>query len=200
MKRLYVALHTLVFVALIAGCAALQPAPTGVEVDYDQRAAELRALSQWEVSGRAAIRTAEDSGTVSMDWRQLGERYRVELRAPWGAGTVRVDGGPGAVMLRTGEGEEVFAEEPGALLAYYTGYDLPLASLRYWLLGVPDPEGEAELELDANGWPTRLIQHGWEIVYRRYGVYDGRTLPRTLFMNDGEVEVRVAIHAWSVSE
>lgn len=197
MKRLQTAIFGLVCAALISSCATLQP--DAGQRDYDQRAAELRALSEWRMSGRAAIRTRTDSGTVSMNWRQVGERYRVELRAPWGAGTVRIDGGPGAVRLLTDEGEEIFAEEPGELLAYYTGYDLPLESLRYWLLGVPDPAAEVMIERDANGWPARFVQHGWEIVYRRYGIYDGQLLPRTLFMNNGEVDVRVAIHGWDVT-
>lgn len=197
MKRFQTAFFWLACAVLVSGCATLQP--DSVQRDYDQRAVELRALSEWEMSGRAAIRTRADSGTVSMNWRQVGERYRVELRAPWGAGTVRIDGGPGAVRLLTDEGEEIFAEEPGDLLAYYTGYDLPLESLRYWLLGVPDPAAEVVIERDANGWPARLVQHGWEIVYRRYGLYDGQLLPRTLFMNNGEVDVRVAIHGWDVT-
>lgn len=184
-------------VVLLSACAVAPPIPV-VELEYEDRAAELRALPGWSLSGRAAIRTEADSGTVSLDWRQIGERYAVNLRAPWGAGTVRVEGGPGAVMLRTADGIEDFATEPGELLAYYTGYDLPLEALRYWLLGVPDPDAESSYALDEQGLVTELRQFGWRIDYRRYGDFGGLALPATVFMYGDGVEVRVAVREWGI--
>jgi outer membrane lipoprotein LolB len=184
---------------LLSACAVVPPAPV-VDVEYAERAAALRALPAWALSGRAAIRAGDESGTVSLSWRQVGERYRVDMRAPWGAGSVRVEGGPGAVMLRTADGTEAFAEDASELLLHYTGYDLPLGALRYWLLGIPDPDpaAEASYALDPQGLVSELRQHGWRVEYRRYGDYDGRALPNTLFMRAEGMEVRVAVMQWEV--
>src|SRR5690606_20239530 len=105
----------------LAGCATVPveaPAPQG-EGTPAQHAEALAALRSWRMSGRAAVSTARDAGTVSMSWQQQGERYGVELRAPWGAGTVQVDGGPQGVLLRTSQGVQEFASEPRELLEYY---------------------------------------------------------------------------------
>lgn len=189
----------LLAVLLLSACATVPPSAPVAESDYDARTAELLALTAWSLSGRAAIRTAEESGTVSLDWRQLGERYRVDLRAPWGAGTVRVDGGPGAVMLRTGDGIEDYADSPAELLAYYTGYELPLESLRYWLLGVPDPAAEATVTLHDRGLVSELRQHGWRVQYRRYGDYAGHALPSVVFLSGEGIEVRIAVQRWDLT-
>ncbi|RFA31296.1 outer membrane lipoprotein LolB [Alkalilimnicola ehrlichii] len=183
---------------LLSACATMAPGPV-VEQDYDERAEVLRTLPGWSLSGRAAIRTAADSGTVSLDWRQEGEQYSVALRAPWGAGQVQVDGTPGWVRLRTSEGVDDYAAAPGELLAYYTGFDLPLESLRFWLLGIPDPGTEASYNLDELGLVDELRQHGWVIDYRRYQTVGTYVLPRTVFMRGDGIEVRVAVQAWEIA-
>ena len=171
------------------------PAPQG-EGTPAQHAEALAALRSWRMSGRAAVSTARDAGTVSMSWQQQGERYGVELRAPWGAGTVQVDGGPQGVLLRTSQGVQEFASEPRELLEYYTGLDLPLEALRYWLLGLPVPQAPAQPEVDSRGLLTELRQHGWRIRYLRYGEFHGLALPTRLDLSGEGIEVRIAVQDW----
>ncbi len=187
----------LVALCLLSACAALPVAPTPqLEREYRLHAASIYALPGWSFAGRVAIRTEHDAGTVSLSWRQLGERYSLDLLAPWGAGAVQVEGGPGAVVLRTADGIEDFATEPAPLLSYYLGVDLPVEALRYWLLGVPDPAQEADYVLDQRGLIVELRQHGWRLDYRRYGEFAGRSLPTVVFMSGHDFELRVAIRQW----
>lgn len=182
----------------LAGCATVPveaPAPQG-EGTPAQHAEALAALRSWRMSGRAAVSTARDAGTVSMSWQQQGERYGVELRAPWGAGTVQVDGGPQGVLLRTSQGVQEFASEPRELLEYYTGLDLPLEALRYWLLGLPVPQAPAQPEVDSRGLLTELRQHGWRIRYLRYGEFQDLALPTRLDLSGEGIEVRIAVQDW----
>jgi outer membrane lipoprotein LolB len=188
-------------VALLAGCQVAPvkaPAPQGPGTLADHVAA-VRQLTGWSVSGRAAISTPEQAGTVSIDWRQDDERYAIELRAPLGAGIVRLEGSDAGVMLRTSQGVQEFASEPRELLRRHTAFDLPVEALRYWLLGIPQPDVPEEPAVDERGLLTTLRQQGWLIQYLRYGEFDGIALPTKLFMRGDGIEARIVVQQWTVS-
>ena len=195
-------LATLLFVLLLAGCQVAPvraPAPEGAG-SLSEHIAAVQTLQTWGLGGRAAINTLTESGTVSLDWQQDGERYLVNLRAPWGAGSVRIQGSDIGVMLTTSQGVQELAREPRELLVRHTGLDLPLESLRYWLLGIPDPGEPSEPSVDERGLLTELRQLGWHIDYQRYGDFDGLALPTKLFMRGQDIEVRVVVQRWTLTE
>jgi len=191
-------LFALALSLFIAGCSVAPvkaPEPEGLGT-LEQHAAAIGQLERWGLAGRAAVNTPTDSGTVSVDWDQRGENYDLQLRAPWGAGTVRLQGGPEQVRLRTSNGVEDSAAEPGELLRRHTGLDLPVQALRYWLLGLPEPGVPAEPRVDARGLLSELRQNGWHIQYRRYADIAGLALPTTVFMRGDGLELRVVVQRW----
>lgn len=192
----------LILLLSLAGCATVpvQAPEPGTVGSLEQHAAALAELAAWQMNGRAAISTSDQAGTVAMSWRQEGESYSVELRAPWGAGTVLLDGGPQGVMLRTSKGVQEFASAPRELLWRHTGFDLPIEALQCWLLGLPEPGGAAEFDVDERGLLTGLRQHGWRIRYLNYGEFDGLALPTRLYLTGEAGEVRVAVQGWSLQK
>lgn len=188
-------------VLMLVSCATVPvqaPEPSG-EGTLEQHARAVAALSGWRLSGRAAINTSSQAGTVAMQWRQQGEAYTIELRAPWGAGTVLVDGSPAGVMLRTSSGVQEYAAAPRELLHRHSGFDLPLEALRYWLLGLPVPDLAAEPTIDERGLLIELRQHGWRILYLNYGEFDSLALPTRLFLTGEGIEVRIVVQEWKLN-
>ena len=193
-------LAVLVLLLLVAGCAVRPvraPEPVGAGT-LAQHVAAVERLRDWALAGRAAINTASDSGTVSVDWRQRGEQYELQLRAPWGAGTVELAGDAERVRLRTSEGIEDSASQPRELLRRHTGLDLPVQALRYWLRGVPEPGSPAQSQVDERGLLSELRQNGWHIQYRRYADIEGLALPTTVFMRGDGLELRVVVQRWEL--
>jgi outer membrane lipoprotein LolB len=187
--------------AALAGCATAPveaPSPTGAG-SLEQHAAALAELDSWRMSGRAAISTPEQAGTVSMVWHQRGEAYAVELRAPWGVGTLRLDGDPRGVMLRTSTGVQEFASEPRELLRRHAGFDLPVEALRYWLIGLPEPGAPAESVVDERGLLSELRQYGWRVRYLRYGEFQNVALPTKLYANGEGIDVRIVVQDWALN-
>lgn len=85
-------------------------------------------------------------------------------------------------------------------MAWFTGYQVPVSALRYWLRGLDAPGPEVErLDLDPAGRPERLHQAGWEVVYRDWSQTNGLPLPRRLDISRGEDSVRVVIRDWSLA-
>lgn len=181
---------------LLSACAVAPPGPgTTDRAVPDWRAPDVPR--QWALEGRASIRTGSDGGTLSLFWRQSGERhYRIHLRAPFGAGSVRIQGRPQSVTLRTGDGEVHRAASARDLLYAQTGYDLPVSLLAWWVRGVPAPGRPSRVWLGEAGQPTRIEQAGWNVRYHDFTRVGDYLLPQRLDVSRGEIEVRLAVGQW----
>jgi outer membrane lipoprotein LolB len=188
---------------LILGCAPApqRPSPDSVQAAWEQRRARLSELSEWRVVGRMALQNGDEAYHGHVDWRQDREGYRIRLNAPLGQGSVELQGKPGEVTLRSGDGDPIRAVDPNSLLREATGWRLPVAGLRWWVLGVPHPEGARPVEarLDDSGRLELLRQDGWGIEYRRYTELDGLELPDKVFLSRGDLRVRLVMERWSLA-
>jgi outer membrane lipoprotein LolB len=190
-------LAALSLVLLAGGCATL-PAPAPVD-DWPARRAELQALDAWALDGRIAVAAGEDGFSGGFDWEQAGERADVELSGPMGgsAMTIRVLGDEAAVSLR---GEDLSVEDGEALLARYFGADrsLPVAEMRYWLLGAPAPDSPHEVTLGADQRLASLSQAGWQVRYDRYEPVGALALPARMELTTEGLRLRVYVSNWRV--
>lgn len=199
----------LLLVCLVLALCACEAIPTqppqtiDTEQSWRARQQALSALSAWGLSGRIAIQTPTEGWHASMTWEQQGEAYAIQLSSPLGQGALQLNGDPSHVILRTSEGEDS-AQDPEALLERQLGWRLPVSGLRYWVLGLPDPNMPLELkELDGLGRLTRIRQSGWDIEFRRYAEGGRADLPDKLFLNnlsaEPHLEVRIAVERWELN-
>lgn len=204
-------LFSLFSLLLLSGCAVL-PArvPEDAARAWAARQQALAALVAWDIRGRIALRSHDEGVQATLHWARDGERHRISLVGPLGSGQVRLTQDAAGAELRDAEQKQYRGRTARELLARTTGWDVPLESMNWWVLGLPVPEVVSERELDAVGRLASLTQLGWEIEfieYRRYGVHE---LPSTLFLRRREnnvagqglnhvtVEVRVAIERWAL--
>ena len=78
------------------------------------------------------------------------------------------------------------------------GFDPPLQSLRYWVLGVNDPAMGAERSLDGEHRLVRLQQDGWQVAYDEYMAVQRRWLPRRLTLTHQQLRLRLVINVWQL--
>lgn len=180
---------------LLNACAG-SPPRTPEAGHWPGRLATLRTLDDWTLSARVALATAEDGWSGALTWRQEREDLDLSLRGPLGVGGVRIHGHPGKLMVRTSKGREFVLSDPEAELRREFGWTLPLASMRYWMLGIPDPGSEARELVDEAGLLQQLDQGGWRVSYDSYREFDGNTLPRKLVIENDEVRIRLAVSRW----
>ena len=76
------------------------------------------------------------------------------------------------------------------------GWTIPVGSLRYWALGIPDPALPASTEFDEQGRLSSLAQAGWKVSITRYGEGGGQPMPTRLAASDEVTKVRLVIHDW----
>lgn len=186
-------------VAALGGCAIVsppEPVPSGVKnADaWRQRRAELNDFVHWSLQGRAA--TGKVLGwTGNLNWRQNGDTFHVRVAGPLGAGGFRADGTLARVKVRTKE-ETFVTRQPEALVEEILGWRFPLTGLRYWVLGLPEPDKPANLSVDERGLLVGLEQSGWELGFPDYIETDGYRLPRKIVLHNGDNTINVVIDRW----
>lgn len=181
----------LLAVLALAGCASAPRAPDGAA------APDPAALRQWAASGRMAIAAGEEGGSGSFTWQQDDSTTRLDLRGPLGAGAVRLTIAPGSLSLADGAGRVLDAAAAETELRARLGADLPWTSLRYWMLGLPDPGSEAAVR-NAEAAPRRVIeQGGWQLRYETFRSEQGLVLPQRFSAERDALRVRVVVDRWS---
>jgi len=98
----------------------------------------------------------------------------------------------------TSSGKRLGNADARAELEDKLGFEPPLTSLRYWVLGVPDPGAPAAVQLDSQQRLTELTQDGWRIDYTSYMPVGAEWLPRLLTLQRAEVRVRMVVDGWQL--
>ena len=192
--RAIAALGTLLALALSA-CQTV-PVPPAPLTAWHVRRPLLQAQQRFNLTGRVAVAVGTQGFDADLRWVQSGTGTRVVLSGPFGAGATQVSDRAGELGVITSHGRHLGNAAARAALERELGFDPPLRSLRYWILGVPDPSGPAQVTLDATQRLSHLEQAGWSIDYLAYSPVGAEWLPRLLTVRRGPVRLRMVVDAW----
>lgn len=194
MKRAAVLLS---IVLLSAGCATTREAILLPELDsWETRTAILGELREWEFRGRIAVKAGDEGFNGKIRWIQEDETFSTTVGGPIGIGTVRIEGSGQTVLLTDKDGVRTELQDAELELRYRYGWTIPLRSLRYWALGVPDPALAAETRFGEDGQLEYLSQRGWDVTVTRYREGGGQSMPNRLSAENGDTTVRLVIDSW----
>jgi outer membrane lipoprotein LolB len=181
--------------ALLAGCPSMPRKPPTL-IPWPERRAQLQTLESYALQGRVAVAAGSEGFSARLHWQQQGARTSLALDGPLGVGGVRVVADGSALNVTNSQGTALDSDAARAELRTRLGFDPPLASLRYWVLGVPDPAMPATENLDAQQRLASLSQDGWDIQYTDYVNSAGAWLPRRLSIQREGVRVRLIVDDW----
>jgi outer membrane lipoprotein LolB len=163
---------------------------------WPARSEVLGNISDWQFRGRIAVKAGDEGFNGKFDWSQHGEAFNASVGGPLGVGTVRIEGDGRAVVLTDKDGVETRLEDAENDLQWRYGWTIPVDSLRYWALGIPDPGLPAVTEFDREGRLARLEQSDWTVEIPQYREGGGQQMPRILTATNGETRVRMVIDRW----
>ncbi len=172
---------------LLAGCAS---APVAV-----QRTPQLDA--PFAFNGRVSVKQGDRRDSAGLRWMHSAPEDEILLLAPLGQTMARIHRDAQEVTLEA-HGKRYAAQDMESLMQQTLGWQLPLSGLRYWVTGLPAPEGASDVERDANGQVSTLRQQGWEIRYTRYAASAPDALPLRLSLRRDDLEVLLLIDEWEV--
>jgi outer membrane lipoprotein LolB len=135
---------------------------------------------------------------AGLRWSQAGEVTRLTLSGPLGAGGVRVTARSDTLSVITSSGRRLGNAAAREALVDQLGFEPPISSLRYWVLGVPDPAASAQVTLGGGQRPESIQQSGWRIEYRSYTAVGAEWLPRLLTLRHAGVRVRMLVTQWQL--
>jgi outer membrane lipoprotein LolB len=188
-----------IFVLILSACATA-PVKTSGEVppaqSWDARRAEMQQQDDFELKGRLAVAAGKEGFNARLRWEQQGANSSLALDGPMGVGGVRISTNGSDLEVLNSRGQRLDSEAARAEIATRLGFEPPLASLRYWVLGVPNPAIPAEETLDSQQRLERLLQDGWDIEYASYSTFDGKWLPVRMTLRRDDVRVRVFVDGW----
>lgn len=182
---------------VLVGCQTLpvSPAPS---VSWSVRRAELQTLGRFGLNGRVAVAVGNQGFNAGLRWTQSAAVTHLALTGPLGAGGVQVTADGGGLSVVTSNGKRLGDADARAELESKLGFEPPLASLRYWVLGVPDPAAPASVQLDSQQRVTQLTQGGWQIDYTAYMPVGAEWLPKLMTLRRQDVRVRMIVDAWQL--
>jgi outer membrane lipoprotein LolB len=186
----------LVCFAALAGCATVRHAAPGAAsaapAPWDGRLGQLERAAAWQMEGRAAAALGQQGWQASLNWRQDGSSSDLHLAGPLGVGATEIKVTPTGLSLNGAPPSAAVVTQ----LEDKLGFDLPLDTLRYWLLGIPDPGIPFDLTRNGRDRALRLSQAGWTIDYDEYMPSNGDLLPKRLVLSRPTARVRIAVDHW----
>jgi outer membrane lipoprotein LolB len=182
--------------AVLAGCKSLPVAPPAPSEPWEVRRAALQARNAFDLSGRIAVAAAQEGFNAKLRWEQKGALSQLALDGPLGVGGVRITSDGKALSVLNSRGEQLDSEAARREIEAKLGFEPPFASLRYWVLGVPDPTQPADEQLDESKRLASLNQDGWQIDYGGYTDVGGQALPSKVTLKRENVRVRLVVDGW----
>ena len=136
---------------LLSACATQRGHNLNDITDWESRQRILTDTTRWEFSGRIGVSAANEGFNGKIWWWQRDQYYRARISGPLGVGSILVDGDGDGATVTDEEGEVTKMADAEMELRQRYGWTIPLSSLRFWVLGVPDPARQAALEFGAEG-------------------------------------------------
>ncbi len=191
----------LISLLLTAGCVTKRGVDLPDISEWDSRTSVLGQLDEFEFSGRIGVTAGDDGFNGRLRWFQDEEAFRATVGGPLGIGTVRIEGDGPSVELTDNDGEKTRLVDVETDLYYRYGWTIPVESLRFWALGIPDPRAPAATEFGEEGELVSLEQRGWRVTIGRYReAGGGQQMPSRLTATNESTKVRLVIDRWVFRE
>jgi len=182
---------------LISACVT----PKSLELpdlsDWESRQKILVGVDEWEFAGRIGVSAGEEGFNGQLRWRQDGVVFRARINGPLGVGTVFINGDRREITVTDRDGVITELHDAEVELRQMYGWTIPVASLRFWALGIPDPASPAETEFGEDGQLSTLRQQDWEVEFTQYREGGGQLMPRRLTAVNDDVKVILVIDSWT---
>lgn len=186
----------LLAILVLQACASRRGLELPDLTEWSSRQAVLGSIEHWEFKGRIGVSSGSEGFNGKLLWTQENADFRATVSGPLGVGTVRIAGNGAAMTLTDKDGELTDMQDAEYELRQRYGWTIPVASLRYWALGIPDPALAADLEFDQQGLPSRIEQRGWVVTITDYRDGGGQPMPRRLSAVHLDAKLRLVIDNW----
>lgn len=201
MRKLLCFAFTLIALFLY-GCATnIEPPfdhPTYRTQPWKLRKINLADKKSWDIQGAVSVQSRGKTQMGSFTWKQIDQRYAINIYGPLNLGSIGIAGLPGRVTLvkPTGTFSAPTAE---ILMQKQLGWYLPVSNMYYWVRGLEAPSFVAQKKQDEFGHLVLLQQQGWTIRFQAFQPRGNTDLPRKITLDNQQLHVKLVITNWALS-
>ncbi|NJD06742.1 MAG: outer membrane lipoprotein LolB [Methylococcaceae bacterium] len=181
---------------VLAGCTTTPKQLPSAEAGGEQ--ARLYALPYWKAEGRMGIQANGQAWNANLFWEHDRDQDRLRLSGPFNQGVVSIILQDDLILINEGNGVTETTTDVDAALTKRLGFTVPVTSLRYWMLGIPSPQGE--FTRNDSGTARQLVQHGWIMDFDRYTPFAGAMVPGKSAIRGKGVKLKVVVDNWSTAK
>jgi outer membrane lipoprotein LolB len=162
-------------------------------------AIDAAVAESWTAQGRMAVAVEGQGGSGAFTWHQDAARSELAVRGPLGVGAFSVTVTGEELSVTDGEGVTLSGDEARRQVQARLGAELPLESLRYWMLGLPAPSPPAQVQ-DSGTPPVRVVeQDGWQIACDEFARFGDLTAPTRLTATGPNVRLKLVFDKWQLA-
>lgn len=196
MSRFARRLCFVVLAASLNGCALFQKEPVFPGVSQAQQ--QIYDLDSWRLEGRIGVQTPNDAWQANLFWEHDGRQDRLRISGPFSQGVVSIILQEDLIYINEGNGVVESSRDPDTMLKSRLGFAVPLASLRYWVMGVPSPAAGHVAERDAGGGIRGFRQSGWLLSFDRFVNVRDLVLPQKMMIQGKGVKLKLIADEWVI--
>jgi|GEM_PF-6455658 len=155
--------------------------------------------SSWIAQGKIGIYNKDKGESANFHWHQQANSFNLTLYGNFGFGAHEIkQTANNKIYLKTQDGKKMRANSAQELIYKATEQNIPIDSLKYWLVGLADPNYPIiASEKDKQGNYIYLLQNGWELSYPKYNQYSANYYPMRIYLNyNEEFKVKLVINSW----
>lgn len=182
---------------LVQACATQKGLDLPEITDWEMRQEVLVGVDRWQFRGRVGVKAGDEGFNGNLKYDQDNDAFEATLSGFLGIGTVKLSGEGESVTLTDNKGEVTKLRDAEQDLRNLYGWTIPVASLRFWALGIPDPSTEAITEFDDEGLLSSMQQRGWTVTIGEYRDGGGQRMPRRVTAVNDDARVRLVIDDWA---
>jgi len=179
-------------VLLISACSSVPIVPEG---RYELQSREsLYKLERWSFEGRVAITGKKEAWQANLNWAHVANEESIKLVGPLGQGATLIHLTGDTVTIDRGDNKPLTSTQPELFINQQLGLFVPVQSLRYWVVGVPEPSSRYNLT------PTGFTQAGWLIDYKQMHAVNARSMPYKITVSNEQLKLKLIIDQWVLND
>jgi outer membrane lipoprotein LolB len=176
----------------LQGCSYLQTAEIeGFRLDGRE---VLQQDRDWSFEGRVGLSNEKESLSLSLLWNHQKAEDRLELTGPLAQGRMLIILRKETVLIEDGETVKEFKGDVQSILSDVLGIEVPIQSLRYWVLGVNNPS--ESFVMMSSGFQ----QSGWTVRIKELVPVKQAMLPSRMWVEKDKTKIKLVIDQWGDRE
>jgi outer membrane lipoprotein LolB len=189
---------SIVIIIFLSGCVSTNIIPSLSNDDLEKNKESLSNIFNWKFHGRIAVKTRLDGYHGNIIWKQTGDSFQISLWGPLGLGMLSINGSSEDIEITNVNGQIIALKNVEDELQHFIGSIIPISSIQYWLLGIPNPYFSSKIESRDNSTVIDFKQSGWVIEASDFKRNIEFLLPHKIFLSNVDTDVRVAVENWEI--